>query len=31
MAFYPWLKDKEGIKSVALISQDTEGGGRFPG
>ncbi len=26
MAFYPWLKKKEGVKSVALITQDTEGG-----
>ena len=26
MAFYPWLKEKEGVRSVALISQDTEGG-----
>jgi branched-chain amino acid transport system substrate-binding protein len=24
--FYPWLKQKEGVKTVALITQDTEGG-----
>ena len=26
IAFYPWLKAKEGVKTVALITQDTEGG-----
>ena len=26
IAFYPWLKAKEGVKKVALITQDTEGG-----
>lgn len=26
IAFYPWLREKEGVKSVALITQDTEGG-----